>query len=182
MPSRPTHGQPTHGRPTHGQPARGQATRLAFAPDEWELLTRLPARVMIAATSAEPASAARTVAEGIAGLDAIAAGGGSDSSLVRAVVGTIYTEADRDDEVPAAQELTDRAAGLAGVLAACRTAAVLLRTRAGPVDSAAYRQWLRTIAARVCGAPRGDGPPSNGGSRTSPAEQRFLDDLGTALG
>ena len=151
------------------QPTHDQATRLAFAPDEWELLTHLPARVMIAATSAEPGGTRRTVAEGIAGLDAIAAGGGSDSHLVRAVVSAIYTEADRDDEVPTARDVTDRAAGQPGVLAACRTAAALLRARAEPADAAAYTQWLRTIAGRVCGAARGDGP-------------RFLDDLGTALG
>ena len=63
MPSQPAAGQRT-----------GSAPPIAFAPDEWDLLTRLPARVMIAATSAEPDSDRRTVAEGLAGIDAIAAG------------------------------------------------------------------------------------------------------------
>jgi hypothetical protein len=161
------------------QPSHGQATSLAFAPDEWELLTHLPARVMIAATSAEPDSARRTVAEGIAGLDAIASGRSSDSDLVRAVVSAIYAEA--DDDPPTAQEFTDRAAGLAGVLAACRSASVVLAARADPADAAAYCQWLETIAVRVCGASTSGGMLSVGGERISAAERSFLASLGTAL-
>ena len=49
---------------------------LAFEPHEWELLVRLPARIMIAATSAEKDSDRRTVDEGLAGINAIAAGAG----------------------------------------------------------------------------------------------------------
>jgi len=161
------------------QPSSGQATGLAFRPDEWELLTRLPARVMIAATSAEADSARRTVAEGLAGLDAIAAGHTSSSPLVRAVVTAIYTES--DDDAPAAEEFTDRAAGLADVLASCGSASALLADRAAAVDAEAYRGWLVQIANAVCGAARSGGVLGVGGVQISQAERRFLDDLRTVL-
>jgi hypothetical protein len=136
---------------------------------------------MIAATSAEAESPRRTVAEGLAGMDAIAAGRASDSDLVRAVVAAIYARS--EDDQPAAEEFTDRAAGLAGVLTTCEAATRVLAARADPADSAVYRQWLQTIAARVCGASRsGRGLPRTGGDRFSVAEVRFLADLGAALG
>lgn len=158
----------------------GRVAAMAFPPGEWELLTHLPARVIVAATSAEPDGPRRTVAEGLAGLDAIAAGRAFDSDLVRAVVSAIYAESDEDG--PAAVEFTDRAAGLAEVLEACRRATGVLGARADPADSAAYRQWVQSVAARVCGAARSGGVLGLGGAQVSDAERRFLDDLAVALG
>ncbi|HEY2949200.1 MAG TPA: hypothetical protein VGJ53_12520 [Micromonosporaceae bacterium] len=153
---------------------------MAYPPAEWELLIELPARVMIAATSAEPDRPRRTVAEGLAGMEAIAAGRAFDSDLVRTVVAAIYARS--EDDQPAVEEFTDRAAGLAEVLAACRAATRVLAARADPADSAAYRQWLQSIAARVCGASRSGGVLGLGRERFSAAERRFLADLGGALG
>ena len=171
MPSQSASGDPTG--------TGGQVAAMAFAPGEWELLTHLPARVIVAATSAEPDGPRRTVAEGLAGIDAIAAGRAFDSDLVRAVVSAIYAEA--DDDRPAAEEFTDRAAGLAEVLEACRRATGLLAARADPADSAAYRQWVQSVAARVCGASRSGGLLGLGGEQVSAAERRFLDELAVAL-
>jgi hypothetical protein len=153
---------------------------MAYPPAEWELLIRLPAQVMIAATSAEADSPRRTVAEGLAGIESIAAGRASDSDLVRAVVAAIYAQS--EDDQPAAEEFTDPAAGLAEVLAACEATTRVLAARADPADSAAYRQWLQSIAARVCGASRSGGVLGIGGERFSAAERRFLAELGAALG
>jgi hypothetical protein len=143
------------------------------------LLTHLPARVMIAAAASGAPVASRTVAEGIAGLDAIAAGRASSSDLVRAVAATIYAEPDRDR--PAAEQVP--AAPLAGaqVLAECRAASTVLRARARPVDSAAYRHWLETIAARVCGASRNGKISCVAGVRARAAEHQFLAALSAAL-
>lgn len=165
MPSQPAAGE-----------RNGSAPPISFAPDEWALLTRLPARVMIAATSAEPDSERRTVAEGLAGIDAIAAGTISDSDLVRAAVAAIYTEADPDP--PTAEQFRDRHAGITAVLVTCRSASAVLARRADQGDAAAYRQWLQNIAARTCGA-----SPSGGlfGARTSDSEHKFLADLYRAL-
>nr|WP_089010360.1 hypothetical protein [Micromonospora viridifaciens] len=140
-------------------------TTAVYSATEWDLLTELPGRVLVAAASPGPGRPPRGVAAGLAGLDAVAAGRGFDSDLVRAVVSAIYARHDggteRDDQ------LTD----LVDLLAACRAAVRVLRRRADPADSAAYRQWVESVAARVCQV--GDGP--------SPADRRFLDRLGGAL-
>lgn len=176
MPSQPASGDPT---------SPGRLATAAYPPAEWELLTRLPARVIVAATSAEPDGPRRTVAEGLAGIDAIAAGRAFDSDLVRAVVAAIYTESDEEspaaEDPPASPNHSDRAAGLAEVLAACRQAVQVLAARADPADSAAYRQWVQSVAARVCGASRSGGLLGIGGDQVSPAELQFLDDLAVAL-
>jgi len=154
-------------------------TELPLRRDEWELLVRLPGRVVVAATSSEADSARRTVVEGLAGIDAIAAGRASASRLVRDVVAAIYAETGAEE--PAAEEFHDRPAGIAEVLDACRTVGRLLRTRAGREDRDAYRHWLEAIAARVCQASRSGGVLGMGGPLVSPAEQRFLADLGAAF-
>lgn len=163
--------------------AHGQGTRFApppaFRPDEWDLVIRLPARVMIAATSAEADGDERTVAEGLAGIDAIAAGTISDSDLVRAVVGAIYAEEDPDP--PSAEQFLDRHAGITEVLVNCRAASAVLQSRADPADANAYRQWITSIAARVCGASRSGGVLGLGGATVSAGERTFLDDLHRAL-
>src|SRR5262249_31368691 len=99
---------PAHGRDDLGicwqegvamqsQPAshrRGGVGQSTFSREEWDLLVRLPGRVVIAATSAEPDSPHHSVAEGLAGIDAIAAGRNSASTFVRGVVSAIYAEQD----------------------------------------------------------------------------------------
>jgi hypothetical protein len=152
---------------------------LAFEPHEWELLTRLPARIMIAATSAQADNDRRTVDEGLAGLNALAAGAGSDSGLVRAIVAAIYAEADPDQ--PAAEQFRDRSTGITEVLVSCRAAALVLDARATPGDALAYRQWVQAIADRVCSAAKSGGALGIGGVTRSPAEQKFLQDLAEAL-
>ena len=148
--------------------------------DDWDLLVRLPGQVVVAATSAEPDTPRRTVAEGLAGIDAIAAGRQSTSPLVRDVVAAIYQES--GDDPPAAEEFADPSAGIAQVLGACRDAACALGERAGPEDAEAYRRWIEAIAERVCRASRSRGLLGFGGAALSPAERRFLADIGAAFG
>src|SRR3989442_177880 len=159
------------------QSAIRQRTELPFSREEWELLVRLPGRVVVAATSAEPDPARRTVAEGLAGIDAIDAGRASASRLVRDVVAAIYDEYDYDDQ-PVAEEFINRPAGIAGVLEDCQRAGLLLADRAGREDGDGYRHWLESIAARVCHAARTGGLFGIGGQPVSPAERQFLTDLG----
>jgi hypothetical protein len=159
----------------------GQLVGFGFPPAEWDLLTHLPAQVVIAAISAEVDTARHTVVEGLAGIEAIAGGRAFDSELVRAVVAAIFAEPDEVDGPPAAgpvrQEFADRSRGIVDVLTTCRSATALLAARADPADSAAYRQWLQSIAARVCAAAH----PVAGGEWFDNAGRRFVDDLGTAL-
>ncbi len=155
------------------------ASALQFTPAEWHLLVRLPRQVLIAATSAEHDTAKHTVAEGLAGIEAIAAGRASPSRLVRDVVAAIYAE---PDDVPVAGELTDPETGIASVLSECRVAAELLADRTPAPDAAAYRAWLSDIATTVCAAARTGGLLGFGGTPVSEAERLFLDELAAALG
>ncbi|HEV7896585.1 MAG TPA: hypothetical protein VGP31_01900 [Planosporangium sp.] len=144
---------------------------MSFPQAEWDLLVRLPGRVLIAATSVERDSARYTVADGLAGIEAIAAGRASPSRLLHDVVAAIYAE-QVDDTDPG--EFADPRSGIASVLADCRTAARTLEERTACADAGAYRDWLVDIAVTVCSAVRA-------GGRVTPAEQRFLADLSLAL-
>lgn len=141
-------------------------TTAAYSASEWDLLTDLPGRVLVAAASPGPGRPPRGIAAGLAGLDAVAAGRAFDSDLIRAVVTAIYAR--HDGAAVRAERLTD----LVDLLAAARAAVRVLRRRADPADSAAYRQWVESVAARVCRA---------GGTTPSPADRRFLDRLAGAL-
>ncbi|MDG4836564.1 hypothetical protein O7631_08545 [Micromonospora sp. WMMD967] len=163
------------GEPPSAGRRAAPSTTSAYSAAEWDLLTGLPGRVLVAATASGPGRAERGVMAGLAGLDAVAAGRAFDSDLVRAVVAAIYA---RHDGTPQpTEQLTD----LVDLLAACRAANRVLRRRADPADSAAYRQWVQSVAARVCRA-----VPSPGERRVdhlaTPADRRFLDRLGAALG
>jgi hypothetical protein len=165
-------------QPSARRPAATEGRRPAFRPDEWELLVRLPGRVVVAATSAEADSPRRTVSEGLAGIEAIAAGRDSASGLVRGVVAEIYHETDTP---PAAEEYRDPAAGIADVLATCRAAADVLAVRANREDADAYRHWIEAIATRVCHAAKGGDLLGFGGPPVSAAEWHFLAELAAAF-
>jgi hypothetical protein len=159
------------GRTMPNQPRR-QSAALAFDRDEWELIVTLPRRVLMAALAAVPAAAA---AEGIAGIEAIAAGLASPSPLVREVVGSIYTENHHEPEVLSGDG--DRAVQ---TLAACRYASEVLSARCDAGDAAAYREWLSRIAAVVTGVTDGAWAPARAG-QVGLAESRFLYALGGVL-
>jgi hypothetical protein len=186
MPSQPLSSQPlsSHRLSSHPGPSQLPSSpprEFPLASKEWALLVTLPRRVLIAATSAERDSAKHTVAEGLAGIEAIAAGRASPSRLVHDVVAAIYAEPDLDD-APTAEEFTDPEVGIAGVLADCRLAARLLADRVPRADAGAYRDWLTDIATAVCSAARTGGIFGFGAVTVSPAERRFLDELNGCFG
>jgi hypothetical protein len=154
-------------------------TELGLRREEWDLLVKLPGRVVVAATSVRADPARRTVPEGLAGIDAIAAGRAAASRLVRDVVTAIYAEP--DDDLPTTDGFADRAAGRTEVLAACRVATRLVAERAGRAEADAYRHWLVAIAARVCRAAPTNGLLGLGGRPIGPAERRFLAELEAAF-
>lgn len=152
---------------------------LAFEPHEWELLIRLPAKIMIAASAAEPDNERKTVDEGLAGINAIAAGASSDSDLVKATVAAIYAEADPDP--PTSKEFDDPVGAMTEVFVSCRAASLVLDSRASRADGQAYRQWVESIADRVCGAAKSGGALRPEATSLSAAEQEFLHQLAEAL-
>jgi hypothetical protein len=170
MPSQPAPGDPLS-QPFGPVPSFRPASPFpnvaidVFTAREWELLVRLPGRVIVAAT--HTGRPGRSVREGLAGLDAMAAGRAFDSDLVRAVVAAVYAERLPSGPSQPAVDLLDE----------CRDAVRVLGERADPADSAAYRQWVQSIAARVCTA--GGGPAAG---QLGPSDRHFLADLGHALG
>jgi hypothetical protein len=160
--------------PRHpARPTPAQLVARGFAPEDWRLLSRLPADIMIATIATQEREPRGTVAEGLAGLDTIAAGRWSDSDLVRAVVAAIFSEPEeepgREPEAP-----NDPDGKRSRVLAGCRRAGGILRAGADPADAAAYRHWVQQVAVRVYGATRAD-------ASLAPAERRFLDDIAAAI-
>jgi hypothetical protein len=180
-------------QPSHAY--RTSQAALLFSRDEWESMVTLPRRVLLAAGAAEPDHANRTVAEGLAGIEAIAAGLASSSQLVREVVASIYAESWHR----ATDEHGDGELGILQTLAACRYASEVLAQRCEPADAQAYRNWLYQIAAAVTGAARDPQPvvaPSAtpglepgahegatvpSGPRQAVVEDRFLYALGGVL-
>lgn len=153
------------GEPPSAGRRAAPSTTAGYSAAEWELLTRLPGRIVVVTAASGPGRVPRGVAAGLAGLEAVAAGRSFDSDLVRAVVAAIYA---RDDP-----RACDPAADPVDLLADCRAAVRVLQRRADPADSAAYRQWTQSVAARVC---------QRSGAAVSPADRRYLDRLGAALG
>jgi hypothetical protein len=148
----------------------------AIDPDEWSLLVRLPGRIVVAATQAVSGPPGRTIAEGIAGIDAVAAGRYSACDLVRDVVAAIYAESDQGPDLAPHSGMTVPAA-----LADCRRAACLLARRFSRVDGDGYRSWLLAVAARACQAVLPGGLAERGAHDVPVAERSFLSQLDAAL-
>lgn len=153
-------------------------TEMPFSRAEWEMVARLPRRVLVAAISAEPDRALHTVAEGHAGIESIAAGRTSDSPLIRLVALTNFEEREAAvDDPTTALEFVDRSAGIAVVLAECHRVAEILADRVSPDEAREYAIWLLGLANSVCAAARTDGELGLGGVHVSSAEREFLDAL-----
>ncbi|MGC4804566.1 hypothetical protein [Micromonospora sp. DT233] len=162
------------GEPPSAGRRAATSTTAGYSAAEWELLTNLPGRVLVVAARPAVGGPLRGVAAGLAGLDAVAAGRASDSDLVRAVVADIYARHE------GASAPVEHLGGLVDALACCRAAVRVLRRGADPADSAAYRQWVQSVAARVCRIGP-TGVPAPAGVALAPPDRRFLDRLGGAL-
>jgi hypothetical protein len=154
-----------------------------YSDEEWGLLVGLPQAIMMAAVVAESDSTNRTASESGAGLDAIAAGQDSGSTLVRDVSLELVRRLGDPEtgELPPVLDMGSREVDLADVLDRARSAADLLTAKAGPGEAAAYRHWLVSIADQVVNAAKSGGFLGIGGSWVSESERHFVDELSTVL-
>jgi len=154
-----------------------------YSDEEWGLLVGLPQSVMMAAIFVESDSTNRTADESGTGLDAIAAGRDSGSTLVRDVALELVSRlADPDSgELPPVLDLGTRTIDPGDVLQRARSATDLLAAKAGPGEAAAYRHWLVGIADQVVNAAKSGGFLGIGGSWVTESEQRFVAELSTIL-
>jgi hypothetical protein len=155
----------------------------AYSDEEWGLLVGLPQSVMMAAIFAESDSTNRTATESGAGLDAIAAGRDSGSTLVRDVALELFTRLGDPEtgELPPVLDVGTREVEPGDVLDRARSATTLLAAKAGPGEAAAYRHWLVGIADQVVNAAKSGGFLGIGGSWVSESERRFVDELSSVL-
>jgi hypothetical protein len=164
--------------------------RTIFGDSDWSLLVGLPLSVLSAASIVQSDSGHRTLAEGEAGLAAIAEGRESGSPLVEAVAADLIAQVGGDpeqgEEPPVVVAPDDPAAYVADCLSRAEAASALLSAKSadgvGAGDAGAYRHWLVAIAEAVVNAAASVGLLGIGGDRVSAAEQTFVDRLTAALG
>jgi hypothetical protein len=154
-----------------------------YSDEEWGLLVGLPQSIMTAAMLAENDSTNRTASESGVGLDAIAAGRDSGSTLVRDVALELVARLGDPEtgELPPVLDVGTRAVDLGEVLDRARAATDVLTAKAGPGEAAAYRHWLVGIADQVVNAAKSGGFLGIGGSWVSESERHFVDELSTVL-
>ena len=154
-----------------------------YSDEEWGLLVGLPESVMMAAIFAENDSVNRTADESGAGLDAIAAGRDSGSTLVRDVALELVTRLGDPEtgDLPPVLEIGSRQVDVNDVLTRARAATDVLAAKAGPGEAAAYRHWLVGIADQVVNAAKSGGFLGIGGSWVSDSERHFVEELSTVL-
>jgi hypothetical protein len=149
---------------SHSRPGRSYARSLAKG--DWELLVRLPARLLAGVLSIR---AGPPPVDGVlAGLAAIAAARTTGGVLVREVVAAIFAN---DDLAGEGATGTDP---VSGGVADCAAAGRVLAQRIRAVDAADYRYWLLHVAAVACEAFHDD--------PLGPARARLLDEYERALG
>lgn len=162
-----------------------------FSDEEWSLLVGLPQSVLSAASVVERNSMRRTMAEGEAGLDAIADGRQSGNALVEAVASELVFRVGGDPELgeepPVVVVPHDSDTYVSETLSRARQATDLIAAKVGSSvlnegDAGAYRHWLVTIAEQVVEAAPSGGLLGIGGEQVSPAEGQFVHQLVTALG
>lgn len=156
---------------------------MRFSDQEWGLLVGLPPAVAVAASAVEADGVRATLAEGEAGLVAIAAGRESGIPLVVDVAHQVVALMGDPEEGAAAPmfEFTDREAGVTDVLDRAQQAVDLLATKAEESESAAYCHWLVTIAEEVVSAASSGGVLGVGGDQVTESERWFVERLARVL-
>jgi hypothetical protein len=157
-----------------------------FNDEEWSLLVGLPQSVMSAASAVEKNSTRHTLAEGEAGLEAVADGRQSGNPLVEAVAKELVFRVGGDPELgeepPVVVVPDDASTYVAETLSRAGRASALLAAKVDEGDAGAYRHWLVTIAEQVVEAAPSGGILGIGAEQVTAAEGRFVHQLGEALG
>jgi membrane-bound lytic murein transglycosylase B len=162
------------------------ANKQNFTPEEWSKIVQSVVLSGMAVTAADPSGLIGLLQESFASGSALlkAKTDPGSSELIKAVVAEFETSEGRGKVQEAIK------ARLAGAKAgdvsqrsmeALREASRILDSKA-PQDSAAFKQWLRTISGRVADAASEGGVLGFGGQRVSDAEKATLSEIAKALG
>jgi membrane-bound lytic murein transglycosylase B len=162
------------------------ANKQSFTPEEWSKIVQSVVLSGMAVTAADPSGLIGLLQESFASGSALmkAKTDPGASELIKAVVAEFETS---DGRSKVQEALRARLAGAkAGDVSqrsmeALREASRILDSKA-PQDSAAFKQWLRTISVRVADAASEGGVLGFGGQKVSDAEKATLSEIAKALG
>jgi hypothetical protein len=162
------------------------ALKDSFAPDEWARIVGAPMLAGIAVTAADPGGLWGAVKEGTATAGALRAGAnpaGEGGGLVTEVASAYQTTEGRDMARGVLKEQSrgkQPAEVVDAAVAELRAVAALVTTKT-PAEAAAFKSWLKEIAAKVAEAGTEGGFLGFGGVKVSEAEKATLDRVGSAL-
>ncbi|HEY8246396.1 MAG TPA: hypothetical protein VIG38_03830, partial [Hyphomicrobium sp.] len=157
-----------------------------FTPEEWSKIVQSVVLSGMAVTAADPSGLIGLLQESFASGSALlkAKTDPGASELIKAVVAEFETS---DGRGKVQEAIKARLAGAkAGDVSqrsveALREASSILDSKA-PQDSAAFKQWLRTISSKVADAASEGGVLGFGGQKVSDAEKATLGEIAKALG
>ncbi len=162
------------------------ANKQNFTPEEWSKIVQSVVLSGMAVTAADPSGLIGLLQESFASGSALlkAKTDPGASELIKAVVAEFETS---DGRGKVQEAIKARLAGAkAGDVSqrsveALREASSILDSKA-PQDSAAFKQWLRTISSKVADAASEGGVLGFGGQKVSDAEKATLGEIAKALG
>ena len=162
------------------------ANKQNFTPEEWSKIVQSVVLSGMAVTAADPSGLIGLLQELFASGSALlkAKTDPGASELIKAVVAEFETS---DGRGKVQEAIKARLAGAkAGDVSqrsveALREASRILDSKA-PQDSAAFKQWLRTISSKVADAASEGGVLGFGGQKVSDAEKATLSEIAKALG
>lgn len=160
------------------------AVRDAFTAEEWARVVAAPMLAGIAVTAAEPGGLWGAVRESVAVAGAVRAGKADADPLV-AEIAAAYESADGRDQARGVlkTEVKGKSAAEVVDVAVAELGAVAGLVAAKAPDAApGFREWLKSIAARVAEAGTEGGFLGFGGEKVSAAETATLDRIATAVG
>ena len=163
------------------------ATRAEFTGDEWERLTDLPKLAALGAMAAEQSGAVTSTRELWGAITEMARARQNvyrDNALIQQVLAAITAGDDSTGLELSLARTSSETIGKEAVrqsLELAREVDAVLTARATPEEAAQYRAWIVGIARAGSEAARG-GLFGLSGQTVTAAEERYVNDLATALG
>lgn len=162
------------------------ADKSSFTPDQWKKIIQAPLLAGFAVSAGDPSGLIGTIQEGLASAKALAeakADAGADA-LIKAVVEELLTPEGRTSAREGVRMLIqggDANEMKVKALEELRCTAKILDS-ATPIESRAFKNWLKQIANLVAEAAREGGFLGFGGEKISAAERATLAEISSALG
>lgn len=162
------------------------ANKSNFTPDQWKKVIQAPLLAGFAVSAGDPSGFIGAIQEGLASAKALAEAKADDGAddLIKSVVEELLTPDGRTSAREGVRLLiqgADLAEMKVRALEELRSTAIILDS-ATPLESRAFKDWLKHIANLVAEAAREGGFLGFGGEKVSAAERATLAEISSALG